>query len=253
MSDRKWGKSLWKLVLPFVLLVFVFVLLILFALARTSPCQQSLFLLARFWRSREDSLTQKKMTKALFATRELAFCIGEKERVALQYYCLLPPLWWKRCVFLFCFCFFFCFLFCFCIMFFFLSIVAFLPITLQFFFHSACNVTTYQPSNSLRKSGKQVTALARVQAWKSNWRESGQLVARENSRHFATLTFIPREKTSEKREKKFHTDDRLLVIGWSEFSRRQRRSIRSTTRIWGSDKSSVVQWCRREMSAVFAG
>lgn len=51
---------------------------------------------------------------------------------------------------------------------FFLSIVAFLPITLQFFFHSACNVTTYQPSNSLRKSGKQVTALARVQAWKSN-------------------------------------------------------------------------------------
>ena len=32
----------------------------------------------------------------------------------------------------------------------------------------------------------------------------------ENSRHFATLTFIPRKKAFEKREKKFHTDDRLL-------------------------------------------
>ena len=32
----------------------------------------------------------------------------------------------------------------------------------------------------------------------------------ENSRHSVTLTFIPREKTPEKREKKFHTDDRLL-------------------------------------------
>ena len=31
-----------------------------------------------------------------------------------------------------------------------------------------------------------------------------------NSRHFVTLTFIPREKTSEKLTRKFHTDDRLL-------------------------------------------
>ena len=61
---------------------------------------------------------------------------------------------------------------------FFLSIVAFLLITLQFLFHSACNVTTYQPSNSLRKSGKQVTALARVQALekqlKRKWTTSSQ-------------------------------------------------------------------------------
>ena len=70
-----------------------------------------------------------------------------------------------------CFLVLFLFLFLFLLVFFvlflsyvFLSIVAFLPIALQFLFHSACNVTTYHPSNTLRKSGKQVTALARVQA-----------------------------------------------------------------------------------------
>ena len=179
MSDRKWGKSLWKLVLPFVLLVFVFVLLILFCTRKDFTLPAEPFLLARFWRSREDSLTQKKMTKALFATRELAFCIGEKERGRCVAILLFATTALMETV---CFLFLFLFLLLFSVLFlyyvFFLSIVAFLPITLQFLFHNACNVTTYQPSNSLRKSGKQVTALARVQALekqlKRKWTTSSQ-------------------------------------------------------------------------------
>ena len=164
--------------LPFVLLVFVFVLLILFCTSKDFTLPAEPFFACSILAFSRRLSHSKEMTEALFATRELAFCIGEKERGALQYYCLLPPLWWKRCVFFFCFCFFFCFLFRFCIMFFFLSLVAFLPITLQFLFHSAYSVTTYQPSNSLRKSGKQVTALARVQALekqlKRKWTTSSQ-------------------------------------------------------------------------------
>ena len=147
-----------------------------FALARTSPCQQSLFLLARFWRSREDSLTQKKWQRLCSPHGNLHSALERKREVRCNIIVCYHH--FETVCFLFLFLFLLLFSVWFLYYVFFLSLVAFLPITLQFLFHSACNVTTYQPSNSLRKSGKQVTALARVQALekqlKRKWTTSSQ-------------------------------------------------------------------------------
>ena len=148
-----------------------------FALARTSPCQQSLFCLLDFG-VLEKTLSLKKNDKG--SVRHTGTCIlhwRERERcVAILLFATTALMETVCFLFLFLFLLLFSVLVLYYV--FFLSIVAFLPITLQFLFHNACNVTTYQPSNSLRKSGKQVTALARVQALekqlKRKWTTSSQ-------------------------------------------------------------------------------
>ena len=146
----------------FYLFLFLFCLFFL-APARTSPCQQSLsFASSILAFSRRLSHSKKKFER-LCSPQELLHW-RERERCFATLLFATTALVETVCflvlfLFLFLLVFFVFFLSYVC-----LSIVAFLPMTRQFLFHSACNVTTYQPSNTLRKSGKQVTALARVQA-----------------------------------------------------------------------------------------
>lgn len=145
----------------FYLFLFLFCLFFL-ALARTSPCQQNLSFASSILAFSRRLSHSKKDLKALFATGTSA--LKRKREVLCNIIFATTALVETVC-------FLVLFLFLFLLVFFvlflsyvFFSIVAFLPMTLQFLFHSACNVTTYHPSNTLRKSGKQVTALARVQA-----------------------------------------------------------------------------------------
>lgn len=145
----------------FYLFLFLFCLFFL-ALARTSPCQQNLSFASSILAFSRRLSHSKKDLKALFATGTSAL---KRKREVLCNIIFATTALVETVGFLVLF--LFLFLLVFFVLFLsyvFLSIVAFLPMTLQFLFHSACNVTTYHPSNTLRKSGKQVTALARVQA-----------------------------------------------------------------------------------------
>ena len=62
VSDRKWGKSLWKLVLPFVL--FVFVLLILFCTSKDFTLPEPFFCLLDFGVLERTLSLKKKKDKA---------------------------------------------------------------------------------------------------------------------------------------------------------------------------------------------
>lgn len=78
------------------------------------------------------------------SVRHRNFCIllERIERGALQYYCLLPPFRWKRCVFLVCFVFVFSFVFCF-------------VFALYFFFFVNSGVPPHNPSISFPQLGLQ--------------------------------------------------------------------------------------------------
>ena len=164
--------------LPFVLLVFVFVLLILFCTSKDFTLPAEPFFCLLDFGVLEKTLSLKKNDRG--SVRHTGTCIlhwRERERcVAILLFATTALMETVCFLFLFLFLLLFSVLFLYYV--FFLSIVAFLPITLQFLFHSAYSVTTYQPSNSLRKSGKQVTALARVQALekqlKRKWTTSSQ-------------------------------------------------------------------------------
>lgn len=160
----------------FYLFLFLFCLFFL-ALARTSPCQQSLsFASSILAFSRRLSHSKKRFERLCSPTGTSAL---ERRREVL---CNIIVCYnrfdgngvFSCYVFVFVSSCIFCFVFVLC----FFDNRAFLPIALQFLFHSACNVTTYHPSNTLRKSGKQVTALARVQAsekqLKRKWTTSSQ-------------------------------------------------------------------------------
>ena len=95
VSDRKWGKSLWKLVLPFVLFVFVFVLLILFCTSKGFTLPEPFFCLLDFGVLERTLSLKKKKTKPLFATRELLHWRERERCVAIL---LFAP------TALFCFC-----------------------------------------------------------------------------------------------------------------------------------------------------